>query len=98
VDHPAERLLHTEAFTYTEFYTQKLLHADPFTDRCFYTNTFTRRDFYGQNSNSYIYIFEFSNFNISSSGNIPNSIFSIHKNFNIAIKYLKLYLRRTNIY
>ena len=40
------RLLHTEAFTCTEFYTHKLLHTDPVTDICFYTNTFTCRDFY----------------------------------------------------
>ena len=42
--------LHTEAFTKSNFYTQKLLHREAFIQSSFDTNTddFTRRSFYTQ--------------------------------------------------
>ena len=47
-----EKLLHTNTYTHTRFYTQKLLHTNAFTHRPFHTQTllhtdrFTHKHFY----------------------------------------------------
>ena len=41
-------IVHTEAFTHRDFYTQTLLHTDNFTHRGFYTQRLLHRSFYTQ--------------------------------------------------